>query len=147
MIKNVAPNDNSQSNQTWNVLAYCNVLRNDPYGKTFHVLMQKFADWIGVGFDADGNLQLLHWPEHGQVWVLGVWNIEISRMEMPIFWYIAWLLLLLTTTINNEQLWVDADAADMRIKHCKAGTRRMLSLALAMLGGPSVLLLDEPSYG
>ena len=33
------------------------------------------------------------------------------------------------------------------VKDCKAGVRRMLSLALAMLGGPSVLLLDEPSFG
>lgn len=37
--------------------------------------------------------------------------------------------------------------ADKRTEHCSGGTRRKLSYALAMLGAPSVVLLDEPSTG
>lgn len=32
-------------------------------------------------------------------------------------------------------------------QHCSGGTRRKLSFAMAMVGGPCVVLMDEPSTG
>ncbi len=40
-----------------------------------------------------------------------------------------------------------ADAADVRAGSYSGGMRRRLSLALALLGRPSVLVLDEPTTG
>ncbi|KAG0581666.1 hypothetical protein KC19_4G270200 [Ceratodon purpureus] len=48
------------------------------------------------------------------------------------------------TALQAMQL---SDVADTRIENCKAGTKRMLSLAVALLGSPPVLMLDEPSSG
>ncbi|XP_058795656.1 cholesterol transporter ABCA5-like isoform X2 [Phymastichus coffea] len=37
--------------------------------------------------------------------------------------------------------------ADKRTQECSGGTRRKLSFAMAMIGGPKVVLMDEPSTG
>lgn len=37
--------------------------------------------------------------------------------------------------------------ADKETQECSGGTRRKLSFAMAMIGGPKVVLLDEPSTG
>lgn len=37
--------------------------------------------------------------------------------------------------------------AAKQTQHCSGGTRRKLSFAMAMVGGPKVVLLDEPSTG
>nr|XP_050848484.1 cholesterol transporter ABCA5-like [Vespula vulgaris]XP_050848485.1 cholesterol transporter ABCA5-like [Vespula vulgaris]XP_050848486.1 cholesterol transporter ABCA5-like [Vespula vulgaris] len=37
--------------------------------------------------------------------------------------------------------------ADKQIQECSGGTRRKLSFAMAMVGGPKVVLMDEPSTG
>ncbi|CAG9814922.1 unnamed protein product [Phaedon cochleariae] len=37
--------------------------------------------------------------------------------------------------------------ADKQTQHCSGGTRRKLSFAMAMVGSPKVVLLDEPSTG
>lgn len=37
--------------------------------------------------------------------------------------------------------------ATKQTQHCSGGTRRKLSFAMAMVGGPKVVLLDEPSTG
>jgi ABC-2 type transport system ATP-binding protein len=41
--------------------------------------------------------------------------------------------------------WVGASALDLRIAMLSAGQRRKLALALALIGDPHVLLLDEPA--
>lgn len=37
--------------------------------------------------------------------------------------------------------------ADKQTQECSGGTRRKLSFAMAMIGGPKVVLMDEPSTG
>lgn len=37
--------------------------------------------------------------------------------------------------------------AGKQSQHCSGGTRRKLSFAMAMVGGPCVVLMDEPSTG
>lgn len=37
--------------------------------------------------------------------------------------------------------------ADKQTQECSGGTRRKLSFAMAMIGGPKVVLMDEPSAG
>lgn len=37
--------------------------------------------------------------------------------------------------------------ADKQTQECSGGTRRKLSFAMAMVGGPKVVLMDEPSTG
>lgn len=37
--------------------------------------------------------------------------------------------------------------ADKQAQECSGGTRRKLSFAMAMIGGPKVVLMDEPSTG
>jgi ATP-binding cassette subfamily A (ABC1) protein 5 len=37
--------------------------------------------------------------------------------------------------------------ANKQTQHCSGGTRRKLSFAMAMAGGPCVVLMDEPSTG
>lgn len=37
--------------------------------------------------------------------------------------------------------------ANKQTQHCSGGTRRKLSYAMAMVGAPKVVLLDEPSTG
>lgn len=37
--------------------------------------------------------------------------------------------------------------ASKQTQHCSGGTRRKLSFAMAMVGGPKVVLMDEPSTG
>lgn len=37
--------------------------------------------------------------------------------------------------------------ADKQTQECSGGTRRKLSYAMAMIGGPKVVLMDEPSTG
>ena len=37
--------------------------------------------------------------------------------------------------------------ADKQTQECSGGTRRKLSFAMAMVGGPRVVLMDEPSTG
>lgn len=37
--------------------------------------------------------------------------------------------------------------ADKQAHECSGGTRRKLSFAMAMIGGPKVVLMDEPSAG
>jgi ABC-type Mn2+/Zn2+ transport system ATPase subunit len=37
--------------------------------------------------------------------------------------------------------------AGKQSQHCSGGTRRKLSFAMAMVGSPSVVLMDEPSTG
>lgn len=39
------------------------------------------------------------------------------------------------------------DHADKQTQECSGGTRRKLSYAMAMVGGPKVVLMDEPSTG
>lgn len=39
------------------------------------------------------------------------------------------------------------DHADKQSQECSGGTRRKLSFAMAMVGGPKVVLMDEPSTG
>lgn len=46
--------------------------------------------------------------------------------------------------ISALHLTVDADT---KLRHCKTSTHRKLAVATAMLGDPTVLLLDEPTYG
>jgi len=59
------------------------------------------------------------------------------------------LLILSKKAVVHDSLTrlVDADVADTRIENCKPGTKRMLSLAVALLGSSPVLMLDEPSSG
>lgn len=40
-----------------------------------------------------------------------------------------------------------AEHANKQTQHCSGGTRRKLSYAMAMVGAPKVVLLDEPSTG
>lgn len=40
-----------------------------------------------------------------------------------------------------------AEHANKQTQHCSGGTRRKLSYAMAMVGSPKVVLLDEPSTG
>lgn len=37
--------------------------------------------------------------------------------------------------------------ADKQSQECSGGTKRKLSFAMAMVGGPKVVLMDEPSTG
>lgn len=37
--------------------------------------------------------------------------------------------------------------ADKRAQECSGGTKRKLSFAMSMIGGPKVVLMDEPSTG
>jgi len=37
--------------------------------------------------------------------------------------------------------------ADKQSQECSGGTKRKLSFAMAMVGGPKVILMDEPSTG
>lgn len=37
--------------------------------------------------------------------------------------------------------------ASKQTQHCSGGTRRKLSFAMAMVGNPKIVLLDEPSTG
>lgn len=37
--------------------------------------------------------------------------------------------------------------ADKQSQECSGGTKRKLSFAMAMIGGPKVVLMDEPSAG
>lgn len=37
--------------------------------------------------------------------------------------------------------------ADKQVSYCSGGTKRKLSFALAMIGNPKLVLLDEPSTG
>lgn len=37
--------------------------------------------------------------------------------------------------------------ADKQTQYCSGGTRRKLSFAMAMIGNPKIVLLDEPSTG
>lgn len=37
--------------------------------------------------------------------------------------------------------------ADKQTQECSGGTKRKLSFAMAMVGGPKVVLMDEPSTG
>ncbi|KAL1502488.1 hypothetical protein ABEB36_007623 [Hypothenemus hampei] len=46
--------------------------------------------------------------------------------------------------INGLQI---QDHADKQVKMCSGGTRRKLSFAMAMIGNPKIVLLDEPSTG
>ncbi|XP_066148886.1 cholesterol transporter ABCA5-like [Euwallacea fornicatus] len=46
--------------------------------------------------------------------------------------------------INGLQI---NDHADKQVKMCSGGTKRKLSFAMAMLGNPKIVLLDEPSTG
>lgn len=39
------------------------------------------------------------------------------------------------------------DHADKQVSCCSGGTKRKLSFALAMIGNPKLVLLDEPSTG
>merc|ERR1711918_335096 len=36
---------------------------------------------------------------------------------------------------------------DLLVRECSGGTRRKIALAVAMIGSPSIVLLDEPSCG
>eukprot|EP01062_Namystynia_karyoxenos_P077648 TRINITY_DN785_c0_g1_i9.p1 TRINITY_DN785_c0_g1~~TRINITY_DN785_c0_g1_i9.p1 ORF type:complete len:1700 (+),score=542.22 TRINITY_DN785_c0_g1_i9:971-6070(+) len=46
-----------------------------------------------------------------------------------------------------EAVQLDGDSLEMPAKKLSGGMRRRLSIAIALVGGPSVLLLDEPSTG
>jgi ATP-binding cassette, subfamily A (ABC1), member 5 len=59
----------------------------------------------------------------------------VSRKDLP---------RLINTYLHGLRI---AEHANKQTQHCSGGTRRKLSYAMAMVGAPRVVLLDEPSTG
>lgn len=106
----------------------------------------------------DAQWKKISCREHLEVYaaIRGVPSKDISRYnEIILLGSNLYLVLCSYTNFFVPYRLVDAFLAGLQMKEhankpasaCSGGTRRKLSFAMAMVGNPSVVLMDEPSTG
>ena len=70
------------------------------------------------------------------------WGLYITRSIFLIKLFFK--LRIVDQYLSSLQIY---EHADKQTQECSGGTRRKLSFAMAMIGGPKVVLMDEPSTG